>query len=144
MAFLANPFGSRLRQYESHTFQFPIATTAIDQWLWTHPGNSMSYELVGVTGDWAVVAGQAAGLALRKVTAEATAPSAAAGATVIEMLSADFDFTTTANTKVQASLIASASSRSFVAGNKLGANFTGTTTSLVGAIIVVTFRIKPY
>jgi len=72
---------------------------------------------------------------LRKIT-DTSAPSAAAGATVKELLSSALDANSTANTVVTGSLSATASDYTFAAGNRMCWNASGTLTAYVGEITV--------
>lgn len=86
------------------------------------------------------VAGNDAGavsLDVRKITAAGTAlPGDAAGATVIEFLSAAIDLKSVAGTTVAGALSAVAGALNVAAGDKIALNFTGVLTSLVGLVII--------
>lgn len=74
-------------------------------------------------------------IALRKIT-DASAPSATAGATVVEQLQSAFAADSTANTVVSGTLSATASDITFAAGDKLAYKASAALTSYLGAIVV--------
>jgi len=63
-----------------------------------------------------------------------SAPGATAGATVVELTTAAIDLTATANTVVTPALVATAASLQLAAGDKIGLDFSGTLTGLVGGL----------
>lgn len=136
-----SPFGGRNREYYTQSHFFPAAADAVDGWLFVHPGNGKVYELVSVKEKHAT-ASTSGTLALRKVTAQATAPGASAGATVIEQLSSSLNLASTANTAVSGSLVSTAGACRFKDGDSLGADFGGTLTNLAGMCLTLTFLVK--
>jgi hypothetical protein len=140
---LNEPFGAGRRLIVVHV-PIGVVGNAVDSFLWRHPGDSCVYKLLRVYEEHTVVSTSGT-LALRKVTASATAPGAAAGATVIELLNATtIDLAAVVNTAQTPLLIASEASRSFVTGNKLGAKYGGTLTGLAGCLLTLVFRKAAY
>ena len=79
-----------------------------------------------------VVGGASANAKLRRIT-DTSAPGAAASATVVELITAGLDLTTTINTVVTGTLATS----TLNAGEKLSLFMSGTLTGLVGVVTVV-------
>ena len=88
-------------------------------------------QLIAVEEVHSVVGGSSAAVRPRKITADAVAPGASAGATCIELTGA-FDLTATINTRAQGTLVSSAVI--FEAGDRLAEDFSGTLTNLVGNV----------
>jgi hypothetical protein len=114
----------------------PIAAASVDTWAFiadrAYTVNSIK-EVHTVAGS----DGSAVTLDVRKITADATAPGAAAGATVKELLTTAFDLKSTANTPVTGTLTATAADLNLAAGDRIGFNFAGTLTSLAGGLVLV-------
>lgn len=119
-----NPIGSRF------AVTAPLAAASVDNWAFIAP---RACKIVSIKEVHSVVGGSSAAVSPRKVT-DVSAPGAAAGATVKELCTAGFDLTATANTVVTGTLSATASDYAFAAGDKLGLDFSGTLTGLVGHI----------
>ena len=84
------------------------------------------------------VAGTDAGavsLDVRKINA-ASAPGAAAGANVIELLTTAFDLKAAANTTLVGALVTTEASLQILATNKIAMNSTGTTTAVKGILVI--------
>ena len=144
MATANSPFGTRSRNLEVVNIFLPAAADVVDSWAWVHPGDGLVYTLIGVkeVHDTASSSGT---LAVRRVTAEATAPDATAGATVIEMLANDtLDLASTANTTVNAELITTLSDRAFVSGDKVGLDAGGTMTNYAVGLLQLVFNVGGY
>ena len=109
----------------------PITASSVDTWVFTADA---AYTLVSVNENHSVVGSTSAAVAIRKVTANAVAPGASAGATCIELLNASIDLTATANTTQTATLSSTAGAVNIASGNKIGLDFSGTLTGLVGVI----------
>jgi hypothetical protein len=117
-----------------------IAAASVDDWLFVA---DRAYTVVSIKEVHSVAGndGGAVTLDLRKVTAVA-APGAAAGATVKELLATALDLKSTANTTVTGTLSATAADLSLAAGDKIGANFVGTLTTLAGGVVVIELKPK--
>lgn len=139
---MSGPISSyqRRKDYEitiSHTFD---ASGLVPKDLFIAP-RACRLDSVQFTYDTnATAASQTVGL--RKIT-DTSAADATAGATVVEMLSADLDVSTSGNvnTVQSGSLVADAglTIRNFAAGDRLGMNPTGTMTDLVGLNLTLVF-----
>jgi hypothetical protein len=110
-----------------------LAGSIPGQWLWIAP---FPCRVTAIRAVWSVAGGSAANVRPRKITADATAPGAAAGATVIELTAAVIDLTATANVLTSPALSATASDLVFATGDRLALLFTGTLTGLVGKLCV--------
>lgn len=96
------------------------------------------YKLVSVKSTQGV-ASSSGTYAVRKIT-DTSAPNAAAGATVIELLAGTTASTAgTANTVLTAALTTTAGALKFKPGDRLAVNFGGTVASLVGLVIQFEF-----
>lgn len=99
-----------------------------------------AYTVVTIKEIHNVVAGQACVCSVRKITSAGTAlADATLGATVIDILSADLDLTTTAAVTVTASLSAVAGAITLAAGDKIGIKM-GNGSSLVGGNITIQLK----
>jgi hypothetical protein len=107
-----------------------LEAASVDKFIWIAPRKC---KLIGIREVHPVAGGAAAAVRPRKVTANAVAPGAAAGATCLE-LSASIDLTTTANTTQDPAVTTTGSRHYFVKGDRLGLDFSGTLTGLVGLI----------
>lgn len=114
----------------------PLAASAVDTWAYIA---SAPCQVIGVEEIHSVVGGAAAAVRPRKVT-DTSAPGAAASGTVKELTTAALDLTATINTRVTGTLSATTSDLQFAAGDRLGLDFSGTLTGLVG-VLVVRFRV---
>ena len=112
-----------------------ILASSVDEWVFIAP---FACKVVSVREIHSVVGGAAAAVRPRKIT-DTSAPGAAAGSTVKEITTASFDLTTTINTTVAGTLSATASDYTLAAGDKIGLDFSGTLTGLVG---VMTFELQ--
>jgi hypothetical protein len=113
------------------------AATAVDRAVWACPSRSVSYKLVGYTAVWGTAGGSSAAVRPRKCTGT-SASGAAAGATVIEQ-SAAVDLTATADTVTTPALTATDAGRTFLPGDRLCLDFSGTQTGLVGLNMIFYF-----
>ena len=109
-----------------------LMAASVDKWMFVA---DRAYQVIGFREVHSVVGGSGAVVRPRKVT-DATAPGAAAGATVKELTTADIDLTTTINTVVTPTITATAADALLAAGDKVGLNFGGTLTGLVGELIM--------
>lgn len=119
------------------SYTFPAAANAVDQWAWQHPGDGKIYELVDFKEVHTVAS-----------TSGTVMPEKASGTTAVgsgtDLLTGTVSLGGTANTVVSGTLVSSASDRRFKTGDRLGLDFAGTMTNLVGANIIVVFRISTY
>lgn len=116
------------------TFEVPVDLLAasVDQWAFVA---QRACKLVGVKEIHSVVGGASAAVRPRKITAAATdAPGAVASATVLELTTANIDLTAAINVTQTPTLTATIADRSLAAGDKVGLDFSGTLTGLVGKL----------
>jgi hypothetical protein len=113
------------------------AADAVDRCIWTCPADQ-SYRLSAISEVHSTVGGASAAVRPRKVTGT-SAPGAAAGATVIEQ-SAAIDLTATVNTVVRPSLTGTEAQRTFLPGDRLCLDFSGTVSGLVGMNLEFSFE----
>jgi hypothetical protein len=124
-------FGSPTGRGHDFSVRVDLTATAVDTNVWIAHRRC---KLLGIRELHSVVGGAAAAVRPRKITADATAPGAAAGATVKELTTANIDLTATANTAITPALVATTADLTFATGNKLALDFSGTLTGLVGMI----------
>jgi hypothetical protein len=110
------------------TISTELLAASVDKWVFIA---DRAYEVVQIEEIHSVVGGSSAAVKFRKVT-DVSAPGAAAGATVKELATAGFDLTATANTTLTATLSATPADYRLADGDKIGADFSGTLTGLVG------------
>lgn len=111
-----------------------LLAASVDKWVFVA---DRAYQVLSVKEVHSVIGGSGAVVRPRKVTAAGTdAPGAAASTTVKELTQADFDLTSTIDTVVSGTLSATASDLLLAAGDKIGLNFGGTLTGLVGVIAI--------
>jgi hypothetical protein len=123
-------FGDPTGVGRGFTFHVRMDANSVDQHVWfAH----RKCKLLGIKEIHSVAGGAAAAVRPRKITADATAPGAAAGATVLE-LSAAIDLTTTANTAQTPAVTTTGNRNTFLKNEKLALDFSGTLTGLVGMI----------
>lgn len=115
------------------TIRRDLTASSVDEHVHIFGGKA---KLLGIKEIHSVAGTDASAVTLqpRKITADATAPSAAAGATVIELTTAAINLKATANAVQTPTLSTTASDLLFDAGDKLSHNFTGTLTALVGMV----------
>lgn len=110
-----------------------LTASSVDEHVWFAPRRC---KLVGIKNINSVVGGASAAVRPRKITADVTAPGAAAGATVIELTTANIDLTagTVAADTVQEPTLDDTPPANliFEEGDKLAHDFSGTLTGLVG------------
>lgn len=114
----------------SFTVRRDLTASSVDEWVWIAPERC---KLIGISEVHSVVGGALAAVRPRKVTA-VTTPGAAAGATVLELTTANIDLTATVNTPQEPALSATPSDLRFAAGDLLAHDFSGTLTGLVGMV----------
>lgn len=111
-----------------------LLAASVDNWIWIA---DRAYQVTGVRSVHSVAGGASAAVRPRKVLSAATdAPGAAAGANVKELTTANIDLTAATNTAVNATLSATVSDLQFAVGDKMGLDFSGTLTALVGNITI--------
>ena len=112
----------------------PAAAQAVDQWAWAHPGDGKVYELVDFRVVFAVTS-----------TSGTLMPEKASGTTAVvsgtDLLTGNASLSGTANTVVTGTLAASASTRKFKTGDRLGLDFGGTVTNFAGGLVTMVFRV---
>lgn len=115
-----------------------LLAASVDKWMWIAP---FACKVVSVRESHSVVGGTSAAVRPRKVT-DTSAPGAAASSTVKE-LSAALDLTSTVpvNTTTSATLTSTAADITLAAGDKIGLDFSGTLTGLVGLITIELQRV---
>lgn len=124
-------FDSPTGHGNSFTVRRDLTANSVDEHVWFAPERC---KLIGIKEIHSVVGGASAAVRPRRITADVTAPGAAAGATVIELTGADIDLTATADTEQEPALSTTLSDLRFDAGDKLAHDFSGTLTGLVGMI----------
>ncbi|MFZ6028032.1 MAG: hypothetical protein ACOYYS_09980 [Chloroflexota bacterium] len=112
-----------------------LVAASVDKWIFVA---DRPYQVTGVREIHSVVGGSGAVVRPRKVTAAGTAaPGDAAGATVKELTAADVGLETTINVSQSPTLAATAADLLLATGDKIGLNFGGTLTGLVGHIEII-------
>lgn len=109
-----------------------IAAASVDCWAFIAP---VACQVVSVKEIHSVVGSTSAAVRPRKVT-DTSAPGAAASATVKELTTAGFDLTAAINTTQTLALSATPSDYQLAAGDKIGLDFSGTLTGLVGVVTI--------
>lgn len=124
---------ARAGDIAGHVISVPIDLTAASVPSWAYIADRPC-RVVGIGEIHTAVGGVNAAVRFRKVLAASSAgPGAAAGANVIELAPA-FDLTASANVARTATLDTAAAD--LAAGDKIGANVTGTLTGLAGAAVI--------
>lgn len=114
-----------------------LLAASVDKWVFIAP---FACKVVSIKEVHSVVGSTSALVSPRKVTG-VSAPGAAVAAGITELLTAGFDLTATANTVVTGTLSATASDYTLAAGDKIGLDFSGTLTGLVGQITIELKRV---
>lgn len=115
-----------------------LMAASVDKWIFVA---DRAYQVMGFGEVHSVIGGASAVVTPRKVTAAGTAaPGDAAGATVKELTAAAIGLETTINVSQAPALSATAADLLLAAGDKVGLNFNGTLTGLVGHL---TMSLKP-
>lgn len=109
-----------------------LAAASVDQWAFVA---DRPYKALGFREAHSVVGGAAAAVRPRKVT-DTSAPGAAASGTVVELTSANIDLTATINTVVTPTLVTAGGANLLATGDKIGLDFSGTLTGLVGKLFI--------
>lgn len=114
----------------------PYDAASVDTWAFIA---DRAYTVKAIKHQHTVVvsATNAATLAVRKITADAVAPGATAGANCKELLGSALNLKATANTTVAGTLSSTAADLALAAGNKIGLDFTGTLTALAGGLLQI-------
>lgn len=120
------------------TFKSDYDANSVDKWAFTA---NRALKILGITEVHAVAGsdGGTVTLDVRKVTS-VDLPGAAASSTVKEFLTAAFNLKSTANTVVAGTLSATAADITLASGDKIGLNFVGTLTALVGGVVTVSYK----
>lgn len=112
-----------------------LLAASVDKWVFVA---DRAYAVTAVREVHSVIGGSGAVVRPRKVTAAGTdAPGAAAGSTVKELTAADIGLETTINVAQSPALAATAADLLLAAGDKIGLNFGGTLTGLVGSLTII-------
>jgi len=116
------------------TITTELLAASVDKWVYVA---NQPCKVVAIREVHSVVGGSGAVVTPRKVTAAGTAaPGDAAGATVIELTAAAIGLETTINVSQTAGLSATAADLLLAVGDKIGLNFAGTLTGLVGSLSI--------
>ena len=110
-----------------------LLAASVDKWVFIA---DKAYKVTAVNEIHSVVGGSSAAVRPRKIT-DTSAPGASAGANVKELTTAAADLTATINTTQALTLSATAADLTLAAGDKIGLDFSGTLTGLVGLIEIV-------
>lgn len=111
-----------------------LLAASVDKWVFVA---DRAYRVALVEEIHSVVGGGSAAVRPRKVTAAGTdAPGAAAGATVKELTTAGIDLTAAINVTQTPALSATAADLLLADGDKIGLDFSGTLTGLVGSLTI--------
>lgn len=111
-----------------------LLAASVDKWMFvaTRP-----CKVVAVRECHSVIGGSGAVVRPRKITAATTAaPGAAVAAGITELTAADIGLETAVNVAQNAGLTATVADLSLAAGDKIGLNFGGTLTGLVGVLTI--------
>lgn len=112
-----------------------LLAASVDKWIFVA---DRAYQVMAFKEVHSVIGGSGAVVRPRKVTAAGTAaPGDAAGATVKELTAADIGLETTINVVQAPALTETAADALLAAGDKVGLNFGGTLTGLVGHLTMV-------
>lgn len=109
----------------------PNAASAVDQNVFIA---DRAYQLVSVRGVYAANNGAAFTMDVKKCTGT-QAPSAG-----VTMLSATQDWNATANTVITSTLSATPANTALATGDRIALDFTGTATSIAGAVVAIVLR----
>lgn len=111
-----------------------LLAASVDKWIFVA---DKAYRVMAVREVHSVIGGSGAVVRPRKVTAAGTAaPGDAAGATVKELTTADIGLETTINVAQEGTLSTTEADLILAAGDKIGLNFGGTLTGLVGQLTI--------
>lgn len=122
---------------QTMTVTTELLAASVDKWVFVAP---FACKVVSVKEVHSVAGGSAAAVSPRKITG-VSAPGAAVAAGVTEITTAAFDLTATANTVVTGTLSATATDYTLAAGDKIGLDFSGTLTALVGFLVIELKRV---
>jgi hypothetical protein len=112
-----------------------LLAASVDKWMFVA---DRAYIVTAVNEVHSVVGGAAAAVRPRKITAASTAaPGAVVAAGITEITTAAIDLTAAINVSQTAALSATASDFTLAAGDKIGLDFSGTLTGLVGSLTIV-------
>lgn len=117
--------------YAEFVVMMELLAASVDKWAFIA---DRGYQVIGFKEVHSVVGSTSALVRPRKVT-DTSAPGAAASTTVIE-LCAGFDLTATVNTVLTGTLVTAGGANILASGDKIGLDFSGTLTGLVGALAI--------
>lgn len=136
--FKSNPFNKGVNDLVTVEVHVRAAAEAVDQWVWRHPGDENTYELVEATCIYGTVGGAAAAAMLEKASGTTAVGSGT------DLMTAGFDLTATVNTLQTGALATSADTRKFISGERVGIDFSGTVTGFAGGLFQLVFRVASY
>lgn len=111
-----------------------LLAASVDKWVYVA---SKACKVVAVRECHSVIGGSGAVVRPRKITAATTAtPGAAVAGGITELTAADIGLETAINVAQNAGLTATVADLSLAAGDKIGLNFSGTLTGLVGSLTI--------
>lgn len=111
-----------------------LLAASVDNWIFVA---TRACKVVAVRECHSVIGGSGAVVRPRKITAATTAaPGAAVAAGITELTAADIGLETAVNVAQNAGLTATVADLSLAAGDKIGLNFSGTLTGLVGVLTI--------
>lgn len=115
-----------------------LLAASVDKWMFVA---DRAYEVIGFREIHSVVGGSGAVVRPRKIAAATTAaPGASVAAGITELTTADIGLETSINVSQTPTITATAADALLAAGDKVGLNFSGTLTGLVGHL---TMFLKP-
>lgn len=121
------------------TITTDLMAASVDKWIFVAP---FACQVLSVREIHSVAGGSGAAARPRKIAAATVAaPGAAVAAGITEITTAAFDLTTTADTTVTGTLSATASDYTLAVGDKIGIDFAGTLTALVGHMTISIKRV---
>lgn len=111
-----------------------LLAASVDAWVFIA---DRAYEVAGISEIHSVVGSTSAAVKFRKIAAATVAaPGAAVAAGITELATAAFDLTAAVNTTQNATLSATPADYRLAAGDKIGSDFSGTLTGLVGTATI--------
>lgn len=122
---------SRNRENRVVTFTQPGATIPGDTHIFVSPDH---YIVESIQAVWSVAGGANAAVSVKKTTGTTAVASGT------ELHSTAIDLTATAATVVSATITATAANRRLKPGDRLGLDFSGTLTNLVGLNVTIFLR----
>jgi hypothetical protein len=132
------PIGATTAANTPKVLTTELLAASVDKWLYVA---DRAYQVVLVEEIHSVVGGSSAAVRPRKITAATTAaPGAAVATGITEITAASIDLTAAINVTQTPALSATAADLLLADGDKIGLDFSGTLTGLVGQLII---HLKP-